>query len=220
MQPKRKEALVLWIHTSLQASSPYLPTSPQRKPNRVFFFSRQNKTELFRGSQIQIVDVKPTVFVSLWNKEELLWEIQWERTWVSPHWPEIQGQTSRPHSDLPTPLQCPHHLQHNSIKVPNYKSARRKRKLQSQGKKNPCVWISVTVETVFHVHTYTYYTAGQPGVTHRCTGWASYYCDQGRSVPDKTSAPTTINRAQICIDLKLRVRAFPSFIISSPVPWL
>lgn len=29
----------------------------------------------------------------------------------------------------------------------------------------------------------------------------------------------TINRAQICIDLKLCVRAFPSFIISSPLPW-
>lgn len=45
MQPKRKEALVLWIHTSLQASSPYLPTSPQRKPNKVFLFFLEGRTK-------------------------------------------------------------------------------------------------------------------------------------------------------------------------------
>lgn len=89
--------------------------------------------------------------------------------------------------------------------------------MSKKKKKNPCVWISVTEKIIFHVHTCT---AGQPSGKHRCICRASHFCDQGQSFFNKTSAPTTINRAQICIDLKLCVRALPSFIISSPVPWL
>lgn len=118
MQPKRKEALVLWIHTSLQASSPYLPTFNKGNPIGFFFFffSRQNKTELFRGSQIQIVYVKPTEFVSLWNKKELLWgnPVRNNRSTSSVAW--ASGSNVRTSFRPSNPRQCPHHLQHNSIK--------------------------------------------------------------------------------------------------------
>ena len=98
-------------------------------------------------------------------KKNFCGEIQWETTGVRPQWPELQGQTSGPRSDLPTPVSVLTISNTTPLKAPNYKSARRKRKLQ------PRAWISVTVETIFYVHTYTYYTAGQPGVTHRCTGF-------------------------------------------------
>lgn len=60
--PERKEALVLWIHTSLRAWS---PTYTQRKPNSDFC-ARQNKIELSGASQIQIAKMsKATIFVLL-----------------------------------------------------------------------------------------------------------------------------------------------------------
>ena len=141
----------------------------QRKPNRVFFFFF-----FFQGRTKQSFSGAARFKLSMSNQQNLFpyeikknfcGEIQWETTGVRPQRPELQGQTSGPRSDLPTPVSVLTISNTTPLKAPNYKSARRKRKLQ------PRAWISVTVETIFYVHTYTYYTAGQPGVTHRCTGF-------------------------------------------------
>lgn len=61
------------------------------------------------------------------------------------------------------------------------------------------------------------YCDGKPGVKRRPTQVRlPTPVIKASLFSNKTSAPLTINRTQICIDLKLCVRAFPSFIISSP----